>query len=169
MVLVTTDVLKVLSNEDSLELFRIVALTKPDTASADIIKSKTKLTRKQYYSRMSSLMKVGLIKRKQGKHTLTAFGKVVYNIVQMKIENAGNYYWKLKAIDSLEDSNDLLPEERRKFIDNLIDNHEIKAILVSDTEKENKNNKLEYDQPLLNMEQQQKQTNQENKKGKLWE
>src|SRR5919205_531682 len=165
MVLTTTDVLKVLSKEESLELLRIVALTKPDTASANIIKTEinTKLTRKQYYSRISSLMKAGLIKRKQGKYALTAFGKVVYDIVQIKLENAVNNYWKLKAIDSLEMSNDLTAEERKKFIDDLIDNHEIKAILVSDIEKENKNNKLEYDQPLPNTEQKQKQkqTNQE--------
>src|SRR5919199_640526 len=94
MVLTTTDVLKVLSKEQSLELLRIVALTKPDTTSANIIKTETntKLTRKQYYSRMSSLMKAGLIKRKNGKHNLTVFGRVIYD-TQMTIENAINNYW----------------------------------------------------------------------------
>jgi hypothetical protein len=103
MILVA-DVLKALSDKRSLELFRIVALTKPD---ADILISKTKLTRKQYYSRMSSLMSTGLIKRKNGKDTLTAFGKVIYDITLTTIENTINYYWKLKAIDSLAMSNDL--------------------------------------------------------------
>jgi predicted transcriptional regulator len=154
MVLVTTDVLKVLSNEESSELFRIVALTKPDTA--DILISKTKLTRKQYYSRMSGLMKAGLIKRKNGRHTLTALGKVVYN-TQMKIENAINNYWKLKAIDSLEDSNNLSRGENKKFIDELIDNQEIKDILVLDNDKDN-NNKLESAQSSLGIKQL-KQTN----------
>jgi hypothetical protein len=112
-----------------------------------------------------------LIKRKQGKYALTAFGKVVYDIVQIKLENAVNNYWKLKAIDSLEMSNELPAEERKKFIDNLIDNHEIKAILVSDTNKDNKS-KIKSDRPLLNMEQQrleQKRTNQLNNKGKISE
>jgi hypothetical protein len=69
MVLVTTDVLKVLSKEESLELLRIVALTKPDTASANIIKTETntKLTRKQYYSRLSSLRKSRLDKKETRK------------------------------------------------------------------------------------------------------
>jgi predicted transcriptional regulator len=58
------DVLKAISDKRSLELFRIVALTKPDT---DILISKTKLSRKQYYSRMSRLMNAGLIKRKKWK------------------------------------------------------------------------------------------------------
>jgi predicted transcriptional regulator len=122
------DVLKAISDNRSLELFRIVALTKPDT---DTLISKTKLTRKQYYSRMSSLTKAGLIKRKNGKHTLTAFGKLIYD-AQLTIENAINNYWKLKAIDSLEMSKDLPAKERKKLIDNLIDNQQIKDILVSD-------------------------------------
>jgi hypothetical protein len=56
MILVA-DVLKAISDKRCLELFRIVALTKPDT---EILISKTKLTRKQYYSRMSSLMNADL-------------------------------------------------------------------------------------------------------------
>ena len=92
------NVMKSISNVKSIELFRIVALTKLDT---DILISKTKLTRKQYYSRMSSLVKAGLVKRKNGKYTLTTFGKVIYDSVAT-MENAINYYWKLKAIDSLE-------------------------------------------------------------------
>jgi hypothetical protein len=126
MILVA-DVLKAVSDNRSLELFRIVALTKLDT---DLLISKTKLTRKQYYSRMFKLMKAGLVKRKNGNYTLTAFGKVIYYTTLMPIENAINYYWKLKAIDSLEMSNDLTTEERKKLIDSLIDNQEIKTVLV---------------------------------------
>jgi hypothetical protein len=54
MILVA-DVLKTISDSKSLELFRIVALTKPDT---DILISKTRLTRKQCFSRISRLMTV---------------------------------------------------------------------------------------------------------------
>jgi predicted transcriptional regulator len=55
------DVLKAICDNRSLELFRIVALAKQDT---DTLISKTKLTRKQYYSRVSSLMNAGLIEKK---------------------------------------------------------------------------------------------------------
>jgi hypothetical protein len=133
------DVLKAICDNRSLELFRIVALAKQDT---DTLISKTKLTRKQYYSRVSSLMNAGLIKRKNGKHTMSAFGKVIYYTTLLTIENAVNYYWKLKAIDSFEISNNLTSEEREKVIDNLIDNHEIKTVLVP-------NNKSESPQSLL--------------------
>jgi hypothetical protein len=127
------DILKAISDNRSLELFKIVALAKQD---ASLLISKTKLTRKQYYSRMSSLMKAGLIKRKNGKLTLSTFGKVIYYTTLMRIENAINCYWKLKAIDSFEMSNYLRAEELEKVIDNFIDNQEIRTVLVSNIKSE---------------------------------
>ena len=119
-------VLKSVSDDESIELFRSIATMNCDSIS---LRSKTKMTRKQYYSRMSRLMKAGLIKRKNGKHTLPTFGKVIYN-THITIENAINNYWKLKAIDSLEMSNDLPMEERKKLIDNLIENTSVREILA---------------------------------------
>jgi predicted transcriptional regulator len=119
-------VLKSISDDDSIDLFRYIATNDSDSES---LRGKSSMTRKQYYSRMSRLMKAGLIKRKNGKHTLTAFGKVIYDS-QITIENAINNYWKLKAIDSLEMSNDLPVEERKKLIDNLIENDGIREILT---------------------------------------
>ena len=119
-------VLKSISDDESLELFRFIANNDSDSES---LRNRTKMTRKQYYSRMSRLMKAGLIKRKNGKHNLTAFGRVIYD-TQITIENAINNYWKLKAIDSLEMSDDLPVEERKKLIDNLIENNGIREILA---------------------------------------
>ena len=145
------DILKAISDKKSLELFRIVARVKQDT---DILISKTKLSRKQYYSKMSRLMKAGLIKRKNGKYTLTAFGKVICYTVLIIMENATSSYWKLKAIDSLEMSNDIPAEERKKIIDSFIDNQEIKDVLVSN------NSKFESTRPYAAELLQQKQTHQ---------
>ena len=130
-----SDVLKAISDEISLDLFRIVILTKPNT---EILISKTKLTRKQYYSRMSTLMKVGLINRINGKYILTAFGKLIYYKALIIMENATSSYWELKAIDSLEMSNDLPAEERKNMINSLVDNEEIKVMLLSDNECDSK-------------------------------
>jgi hypothetical protein len=128
--IVAEDILKVISDKQSLELLRIVALTKRDNNyNTDALMSKTKLTSEQYYSRMSTLSNAGLIKSNNGKHTLSAFGKVAFYALTM-IENGVTNYWKLKTIDSLEMSNDLPAEERKKLIDNLLDNQEIKNILV---------------------------------------
>ena len=128
MVLVI-DVLKAISDEKSLELFRMVAHTK---LYSDILISKTRLTRKQYYSRMYRLMNVGLIKREEGEYTLTAFGRIIYHISLAAIENAVNNYWKFKAIESLRLSKDLPAAECKNIIDSFIDNQQIKDILVRD-------------------------------------
>jgi predicted transcriptional regulator len=127
-ILQTADkVLTAISDKESLELFRFIASNSEDS---DSLRTKTNLTRKQYYSRLSRMTKAGLVKRKKGMHSLTAFGKVIYD-AQTIIEKAVNNYWKLKAIDSLEVSNDLPEEERIKLIDSLLDNNQIKEILYN--------------------------------------
>ena len=120
-------VITAISDKESLELFRIIAINSEDS---DGLRTKTNLTRKQYYSRLSRMTKAGLVRRKKGKHSLTAFGKVIYD-AQTIIEKAVNNYWRLKAIDSLEVSNDLPEEERIKLIDSLLDNKHIKEILYN--------------------------------------
>lgn len=119
-------VLKTVADDRSMELFRTIAQGMIDSES---LKSKTKLTRKQYYSRLSRMTKAGLVRKKSGKYLLTAFGKVVYD-AQSTVDNALTNYWKLKAIDSLEMSNELPKEEQQKLIDALLDNAELKGILV---------------------------------------
>ena len=120
-------VLTAISDKESLELFRFIAA---DNEDSDGLRTKTNLTRKQYYSRLSRMTKAGLVKRKKGKHSLTAFGKVIYD-AQTIVERAVNNYWRLKAIDSLEISSDLPEEERIKLIDSLLDNNHIKEILYN--------------------------------------
>ena len=119
-------VLRTIADDKSLELFKTIAHGMIDSEN---LKSRTKLTRKQYYSRLSRMTKAGLVRKKSGKYLLTAFGKVVYDS-QMTVENPLTSYWKLKAIDSLEMSNELPKEEQQKLIDALLDNQELKGILV---------------------------------------
>ena len=80
---------------------------------------------------MSSLINVGLIKRKNGKYMLTIFGKVIYDIISTTVEKAIDNYWKLKAIDSIAFTDNIPSEELEKVIDTFIDNQEIKAVLAS--------------------------------------
>ncbi|MGB8450597.1 MAG: hypothetical protein WCE25_12835, partial [Nitrososphaeraceae archaeon] len=87
-----------------------------------------KLSRKEYYSRMSRLMKTGMVKRKNGKHFLTAFGKIVYD-AQVTVKKAVESYWKLKAIDSIDLSDEITVKERDKLIHTLLDDVEIREIL----------------------------------------
>jgi len=122
----TASVLRTIADDKSLELFKTIA---QGTIDSESLKSRTKLTRKQYYSRLSRITKAGLVRKKSGKYLLTAFGKIVID-AQTTVENALTSYWKLRAIDSLEMSNELPKEEQQKLIDTLLDNQELKGILV---------------------------------------
>lgn len=125
-------VLRSISDDISLDLYKSIASSNGERG--DDLLAKTKITRKQYYSRLSSLTKAGLIKRKNGRYSLTAFGKVVYES-QKSIENAFNIYWKLKAVDSIGISNEIPKEEYSKIVDALIDSYKIKDILTTNRDK----------------------------------
>ena len=121
------NVLRSISDTMSLDLYKSIANS--DGERGDDLLARTKITRKQYYSRLSNLTRAGLIKRNHGKYSLTAFGKVVYDS-EKSIENAFNMYWKLKAIDSIGITSELPKEEYSKIVDALIDNYEIKDMLT---------------------------------------
>ena len=114
-----------LSDEQSVTLFTTIATR---GISSVELRNKVSLTRKQYYSRLSRMVKVGLIRRRSGKLVVTAFGKIVFRS-QKIVENANNNQWKLKVLDSIDVSEELPREERRKLLDNLIENKQLKEIL----------------------------------------
>ena len=122
-------ILDAISDKRASDIFRSIALA---NSNSDILITQLKLTRKQYYSRMSSLKKAGLVKRQKGRYLLTSFGKVIssaYMNLEAKIDNALSSYWKLKAIDSMDIS---LGQERNKVISVLIDNQEIESVLTKE-------------------------------------
>jgi hypothetical protein len=125
--LTVTDILESISDEKALGLFKTIALTKPDS---DILITKTQLSRKQYYSRMSVLMRSGLVKRNKGRYALTAFGKVVYDI-EITIEIALENLWKLRAVDLVQVEEALSKEEQTRILDTLIDSTKIKDVLLA--------------------------------------
>lgn len=89
------------------------------------------ITTKQYYSRISGLIDAGLVRRHKGKYCLTMLGEIVY-YSQMIIGKTLSYYWKLKAIESIKMSSDTETsgQEIVQLIDALIDDHNIKDILI---------------------------------------
>ena len=120
-------VMRSISDGMALDLYKTIASS--NGATGEFLQSKIKISRKQYYSRLSNMAKAGLIKRKHGRYSLTTFGRVVYDS-ERSIENAYNIFWKLKAIDSIGVSNELPKEEYSKIVEALIDNYEIKDILI---------------------------------------
>jgi hypothetical protein len=125
-----TSILKNISDDKALILFNHIAVSDGDRY---IPLREMDLTTKQYYSRISGLLDVGLIRRHKGKYSLTLLGKVVYD-AQMTIGKTLAYYWKLKAIESVETTASVttdLPEgEIVQLINALIDDHQIKDMLL---------------------------------------
>jgi DNA-binding HxlR family transcriptional regulator len=117
------NILRVLSVDKSLALFEELSV---GSLASDVLRSRSDLTRKQYYSRMSTLHKAGLIERRSRSYSLSSLGRIVYD-AQMIIGNALENYWKLVTIDSVQH----LPEiGLNKIIEVLIDNPQIKESLL---------------------------------------
>jgi hypothetical protein len=120
------NILSAIADDKSLVLFNTIAIA---GGESDILITRLGVTRKQYYSRISALMKTGLISRRDRQYLLTSLGLIVYH-AQLMIGRATNTIWKLKAIDSIETEHKLPAEERNKIINTLIDNQDIIKILV---------------------------------------
>lgn len=119
-------IIRSISDNQSYQLFKTIGSSQ-DIDSGHLMAS-SGLTRKQYYSRLSRLMSAGLVKRKAGRYDYTSMGRIIHRIMAIIEYTADNQY-KLKAIDSLELSEELPPKERASLIDRLIDNEEIKRLM----------------------------------------
>src|SRR5215469_2661196 len=131
------DVLKTIAEAKSLVLFNAIALSNSDS---DILISSLHLTRKQYYARLSALLKAGLVKRETAKYNLTTFGMILYHAQEL-IGKAINEYWKLKAIDSVNVTcNGVLSQDQfHRIIDKLVTDQEIKDILLQQIKEKSPN------------------------------
>jgi response regulator receiver domain-containing protein len=120
------DVLNALSDDKALALIKAIASTNDNDTYT--LRGKTKLSYKQYYSRMCDLIKAGLVGKKEGMYFVTSFGKVVYDL-QMTAKNVLGNYWKLRAIDTFDN---LSKEEYHQLVDNMMDDSNIKEILTKE-------------------------------------
>jgi hypothetical protein len=114
-------ILKKISDDKALTLFNNIALAK---GNSHIPLREMNLSAKQYYSR---IFRVDFCGKKQGQYCLTALGKVVYN-AHTVIGKALSYYWKMKAIESIQSSagRELAREDMLMLIQSLIDNHQVR-------------------------------------------
>ena len=117
-------VLDAISDDASLELFKLVAAT---NGTSEIIRSNMKITRKQYYTRLFRLVHRGLIARRDSKYFLTAVGKVTFD-AQISIENALSN--SKKPSDSFEVAQDFPSQEKNQLIDIPKSDAEIKDVLI---------------------------------------
>jgi hypothetical protein len=125
-------ILKKISDDKTLTLFNSISISIGDR---NIHLREMNLSSKQYYSRISGLMAAGLIRRQRGKFSLTLMGKIVYD-AHLNIGKALSYYWKLKAIESVDMSSPetrLPKEELIQLINALIDNHSFRDFLIKES------------------------------------
>ena len=143
------EILKSISDSKALIIFNTIAQS---TSTSDILITKLKITRKQYYSRLSALTKAGLLQRKNGRYSITSLGKIIHN-AQLSVENAANNYWNLKAIDSIlmSDNFELERQEIVKIVDTLVKDPKIKEIVSAQVIPSNPvdNNKYMDNKPMI--------------------
>jgi len=124
------NILEAISDSKALIIFNTIAHSSNSTS--DILITKLKITRKQYYSRLSALTKDGLLQRKSGRYSLTSLGKIIHD-VQLSLEKAVSNYWNLKAIDSIlmSDNFELERQEIVKIVHTLVQDPKIKQIVLA--------------------------------------
>jgi hypothetical protein len=96
--------------------------------------SETSLTRRQYYRRLSTLVKKGLVVRNStGNYSITLFGRLL-NAQIVIIKKLIDHYWQIKAIDSINEATVKEANSKRQFIglvNNLIEDDLVKRLVLS--------------------------------------
>jgi hypothetical protein len=115
-----SDIFSVLSDDDSLKIIQMVVDHRdPKITDFD--------SPKRYYTRLSKLKNALIIKRKGKSFEMTAFGSVIYDMIQT-VKLAHDLHWKLQVIDAI---GDRVPEvERQQIIESLIPDKSIRKTLI---------------------------------------
>lgn len=123
-------ILSKVGNDKTLSLFKTIVTAEQNNDSRDL-REKLKLTRKQCYTILSGLIEAGLVKRKiNARHYfVTTLGRIVYDSIS-RIEIAYSNQIPLKAIDSINMSDEVPKKERIEIISELIKNEEIRRIYL---------------------------------------
>jgi hypothetical protein len=125
------NVYKALSNESSVRLFTSIANSNIGTQFS---MTDFSLSKPQYYDKINDLRSAGLIFKLKGKYNVTSFGKVIFTLVKM-LDKAAQEHWKLQAIDVM-NSAKAMGTDKSKVIDILLDDIEIKEILLKEPTNE---------------------------------
>jgi hypothetical protein len=115
-----SEIFSVLSDDDSLRIIQMI-VDHRDPKITDFESPK------RYYARLSKLKNALIIKRKGRSYEMTAFGLVIYDMIQT-VRLAHDLHWKLQVIDAIEDR---VPDaERRQIIESLIADRSIRRSLT---------------------------------------
>jgi hypothetical protein len=115
-----SEIFSVLSDADSLRIIQMI-VDHRDPKITDFESPK------RYYTRLSKLKNALIVRRKGKSYELTAFGSVIYDIVQT-VKLAHDLHWKLQVIDAI---GDRVPDvERQQIIESLIPDKSIRKTLI---------------------------------------
>jgi predicted transcriptional regulator len=123
----TLQVLDVLSDRISVDIFNAIAEKENVTTSDNIIQL-LGVSSKQYYTRYSDLLRTGLIKRRHSVLTLTCFGQLIYHSLLI-IATACRHSSELIMIDAVKSTSGMPDNEQKDLIDKLICDPRIKKLL----------------------------------------
>ena len=122
------DILSALSDDKAFTIYNTIVLSNKQDFRT-LIKHMG-ITPRQYYSRLLKLTKAGLIRRENRKYVTTPLGIIVYKAISL-VGTGLKYYWVLKVVESFQapsaiNSNEVIS----KLVDSLIDDHDVKKIVV---------------------------------------
>jgi DNA-binding HxlR family transcriptional regulator len=122
IITIREEILKMVINEITLKILNQIIDDNDDRVGSTLSITKIGITRKQFYIKLSELTTKGFIKKEKGKYYLTTFGKIVYDLTsdyKNKLDSIIEDYWKFKAIDLLDVSDEFTSDERYKIIEHL--------------------------------------------------
>ena len=125
-IITARQVLEAISDERSQELLNFIAAGENWSDMVD----ESKMTRKQYYLRIAKLANLDLIKKVDGRYSLTIFGSVVYE-AQLRLAVAVNNRWKLKAFDTLYSCETIPVNQRSNIMSQIINDSGRNEITLS--------------------------------------
>jgi CheY-like chemotaxis protein/predicted transcriptional regulator len=126
-IITLTEILRVLSSQRNLLVFRLIASEK--IVDREIIRKKLNMKRSNQSKSLSDLLKVDLIRRKPGAYCLTSIGKIVLYL-ETEVENIVSLYHRLRVVDAIDDFPD---DHRNEIISRIVDDPRVKEILLKDS------------------------------------
>jgi hypothetical protein len=119
-----SDLLGLLSDRKSRELLNTMVEPGFNTIT---LRKKSKMTRKQIYSRTCKMLKMGRVSRSKGQLSVTIFGKATLQNLQY-IQKMLEDKWKFKAVNAI-DSLDMSVEEHKKLVHSILNDAKIEKII----------------------------------------
>jgi len=122
-VVTESEVLRCISDEKCRDILMIIH------QAGTLSMTALNLTRKQFYSRLHSILACDLARKKNGRCQLTSFGKAVFDWHLSLREIISKEYWRLAAIDTLDHSG-MQETDKIKITNSLIENERVRRLLA---------------------------------------